>query len=468
MKRALLILILLAGPCPGFGTAGDSPPLDGYIRMGLKGNLALRQREFSLEKSLAALAEARSFFYPTLGVAARYSRAGGGRIIDFPVGDLLNPIHASLNELFHAQGMPSSLPTDLANERIPFLRPSEQETRLRLTQPIFVPGTVQQLKIRASLARAEAAALNAFKRKLVLEIKTAYFQYLKADCAADLLQQIRSLLEENRRISRSLLENGKATEDILLRAEAELAGVAQKTAQAEKDLAQARAYFNFLLNRPFDAAVAAEPLPTAHRAPSSLQEISLRALAKRDEFAQIDHAIRASAHHVRLAASGRLPSLGAAIDYGFQGETYRFAGNDDYWMASLLLEWTLFDGGRSRAQRIQARLDKRKLESQRLELERTIRLQVQEEYRGLEAAELMLEATRQREKSSRGSFAIVAAKFRSGMAPQFEYMDAQTVFAEAAMAVIVARYDCLIQQARLEQAAALVDLERYEQGEIAE
>ena len=91
--------------------AQSETPLDGYLEEGIRNNLALRQRSLNLEKSLQAMQEARGMFFPELRMQARYSRAGGGRQISFPVGDLLNPVYSTLNDMLQAQGQPAGFPT---------------------------------------------------------------------------------------------------------------------------------------------------------------------------------------------------------------------------------------------------------------------------------------------------------------------------------------------------------------------
>ena len=90
--------------------APDEPPaeplgevIDSYVREGLRSNLALRAGTLEVERSLAALEAARARFFPRFSVEARYIRAEGGRVIDFPAGDLLNPIYTTLNELLARQ-----------------------------------------------------------------------------------------------------------------------------------------------------------------------------------------------------------------------------------------------------------------------------------------------------------------------------------------------------------------------------
>jgi len=85
-------------------------PLENYIRVGLESNLALQQQKFSLAQSIEALNEARGKYFPSIDIGARYTRAGGGREIIIPVGDLVNPIYKTLNALLEAQGLDPAFP----------------------------------------------------------------------------------------------------------------------------------------------------------------------------------------------------------------------------------------------------------------------------------------------------------------------------------------------------------------------
>jgi outer membrane protein TolC len=105
--------------------------LDQYIKMGLESNLALTQEKYSLEQSTKALKEARGMFFPSLTLHSRYTQAGGGRTIEFPVGTIVNPIYQTLNEILEALGQdPKPFPV-IPDEIIPFLRTEEQETKLK-------------------------------------------------------------------------------------------------------------------------------------------------------------------------------------------------------------------------------------------------------------------------------------------------------------------------------------------------
>lgn len=87
-----LFLLAFAGQL-----SAQSSPLQTYIQEALENNIALQQKNLSYQRSLEALKEAKAMFIPKLSLEARYSMAQGGRTIEFPVGDLVNPAYENLN-----------------------------------------------------------------------------------------------------------------------------------------------------------------------------------------------------------------------------------------------------------------------------------------------------------------------------------------------------------------------------------
>ena len=91
----MICLISLAGP----GVLAQNPVLQEYITEGLQSNQGLKQVKLDYAANLSALKEARGLFFPDLSLNARYTVADGGRTIEFPVGDMLNPVYSTLNVL---------------------------------------------------------------------------------------------------------------------------------------------------------------------------------------------------------------------------------------------------------------------------------------------------------------------------------------------------------------------------------
>ena len=135
--RQILFIAMFLGLASPYAVA-QNPLLDAYIREGLESNQGLKLKQLDYTSDLAALKEAQGMFLPDISLSARYTVARGGRIIDFPVGDLLNPVYSTLNMLTASEMFPQ-----IENESFPFYRPTEQETKVSLVQPIFSTDLIQ-------------------------------------------------------------------------------------------------------------------------------------------------------------------------------------------------------------------------------------------------------------------------------------------------------------------------------------
>jgi len=431
--------------------SAQTPQLEKYIQDGLQNNLALKQKDFSFNKSMAALDEARGLFFPSIGINARYSRAGGGRTFDIPVGDLVNPIYGGLNSIIGQ----SIYPTNIPNESINFLREKEHETKLSLIQPIFKPEIYFNYKIKSSLKDLFKAERDLYARELVKEIKTAYYNVLKSNEVLKLYTKTLELVTENLRVSYSLYKNDKVTKDVVYRAEAEKSSIIESLEEARKNLDLSKYYFNFLLNKPLDEIILLDEQALLKLDDTfNTQSMYETALNNRDEFKQLNSAINASSNNTSLAQSGYYPGVVLAVDYGFQGEEYKFTKDDDFWMASLVLQWNIFNGFQDKAKAEQAEWDTKELEIKKLELQKQINLQVREAIKNLNVAKAKLQTASDRKESAGKSFAIMKKKFENEMASHLEFIDARTTYTQASVNQTIVEYDYLIKEAELERVTA--------------
>jgi len=431
-------------------TTAQNEVLDGYVREGLANNLALRQKTLSAQRAMAALREARGMFLPSVSIEARYSRAGGGRIIDIPIGDLMNPVYYTLNQLIQQPLFPTNLP----NESIPFLREEEQETKLRITQPLFHPAILFNYRIKSDLKDVEDLSRAVYARQLVLDIRTAYFNFLKADKLVELLSATETLVREHVRVVEKLHANDKANLSDLYRAQAEIPAIEQQKAEAEKGRMLAASYLNFLLNRPLDGPIE----KTADRprivSEPELDEADSSALARREELRQMDLAISLMKNKVRISAASFLPGITAVLDWGYWDEKYRITPDNDYWMASLVASWNLLNGFQDKYKVDQAKLEKKEKEAERLSIRNQILLQIREARENVKIADAAIETAERRLAAARKSFDAVDSRYRQGLAPQIELIEGRNNLTLAEVGAVAALYDYQIRKAEWEKATA--------------
>ncbi len=432
--------------------------IEGYVAEALRSNLALQSETLEVERAAAALAQARARYFPEATLQARYSRAEGGRVIDIPIGTALNPVYSTLNEMLAAQGEAPRFP-QLADQTIPFLREREQDTRISIRQPLYVPGISAAVQAQRALLGASNYQLMALARTLRRDVHLAYIDWLKARESVDIVAASEALLQENLRVNRSLFDNGKLTEDQVLRAQAELLAVEQQKREIENGTRQAQSYFNFLLNRPLTAAIEASAPPASSASQEdALELLWTRALERRPELNRLEQLQEASAAQVRAARKERWPTLTFGFDGGTQGEQYRFGDGYNFGVASLVFTWKLFDGGGDAARVREARAAERQFVLREEEAARRIQLEVQQALDRLQTARASLATALARAEAANAAFRISSRKRDEGVINQVEFIDAQSQLTSAELNLNLTRFDVLARRAELEYATSSGDL----------
>lgn len=439
--------------------------LDQYVREALQSNIALQQQQLSYEKSLAALREAKANFLPQLSLEARYSIARGGRTSDILVGDLMNPVYQNLNVINQlGQANSPSYPAypeypTIANEQIKFLRETEQETKVRVVMPVYNNAIINGQKIRSNLAQADRISVQAYKRELVKEVKTAYFNYLKAEEANRLFENTQELVQENLRTTGSLFENHKVTKDAVFLAQAQAESVAQQLAEAEKNKKVAQSFFNFLLNRDYNAPIESIPPQASLLDVESLESVRNQALQSREELNQLDFALAASDGNIQVIKGSYLPTVNLVADYGIQGTKYQFGEDDDYFMGSVVMSWKLFQPT-NKAKKQQAEIEKLSLQQQKASVQQQISLQVVQAWYDVEAARKSVDQAAAEVRAMEQAFRLVDKKYQQGQTNLVSWTDARTQLTNAQQKAIITRYDYQIKLSVLERSAATFPIQK--------
>ncbi len=449
ITRLTAIALLLAGNAAFAqpeGAATD-PVLDAYLAEALSANPGLQARDAASAASAAAADAARAQRLPRMELRARYTRADGGRTIDFPAGDLLNDVYALLNTALEERGQPPRFP-QIENQSIALLREREQDTRVALTAPLYAPALWAQADALIAQHGAVIAGREVFARTLVREVKRAYYGAVQAEASERILAAAVGLLQEDVRVSQSLIDAGKATRDRVLRAEAERLAIVQRQDQAALAAAQARRLLNALRDVPAETPVAlADP-----------QALALPKMAPvggpRPELRQLDQAIDASDAARRAALAGQLPTLAFAADYGMQGVDYNVGRDDDFSTVSLVLNWTLWDFGARADRRRQAEAETDQLRAERRDLEHKLAIAQWSATESLQLALRSISVAEARVAAAEEVFRIAERKRAAASLSQVEFIDAQRSQTEARLNLAIARCEALDRAAELELANA--------------
>lgn len=418
-----------------------------YIKSGIENNEIIKQQTIQLDKSLYAFKEAKALFLPNVALNSSYTLADGGRTIDFPVGDLLNPVYNSLNQLTSSNSFPQ-----LQNQSV-LLNPNNfLDTKIHTTLPIINAEIIYNKRIKQQQYDLQKIEIDIYKRELVKEIKLVYFNYLKANEAISILENALKLVKENQRINVSLFNNDKINRTAVIRSDNEVTKINAQLETAKLSKSNARNYFNFIQNAPLDAEI---EIDEYSQIPNFETQIFID---NREELKKLYGIKNINSNVVKLTNAFKTPKLNGFLDLGTQVFDFNFNNKSPYYFGGLSLEWSLFSGNKNKFKVKQAQLESDIIASQVSNVEQQLKLQLQVAQNKFQTAILQYNASQTQVTTSQKYYSDILKLYKEGQALFIELLDAQNQLITAQLQANISRFDTWISNAEIERANASFNL----------
>jgi outer membrane protein len=317
--------------------------------------------------------------------------------------------------------------------------PDNYRTRLDLQWPIYTGGRTQAL-IRA--AGAEAAAVTAdvaaLRNDLRLEVATAFWALVTARSTVDVLEEGVARAQAHLRHARERFDAGLAPPNEVSSAEAQesqqrmlLIEATNRQALSSSELARLIGVAD--LTRPIEPDAVLDG-SRGRDATAALPDLVAQALSARAERTALVRRVEVAEQQRTVARAGGRPvvAVTGGVDYARPNPRVfpRAERWDDSWDIGVSLTWSLWDGGRVRAELGQAdRLAsaaRRRLEEfdERLALEvRQRQLEISSHQAAVAAADDAIRAAREARR-------IVNDRYLTGLATALEVLDADLTLLE--------------------------------------
>ena len=422
--------------------------LNNYIKRGLDSNLAIKQQNFDLQNAKLNLERAKTLFYPQAQVNAQYTLASGGRSIDIPIGDLLNNVYSSLNQLTSSSKFPQ-----VQNQSIQFLPNNFHDTKVEVTMPVYNASLQYNKKIKEEQINTQQQSLNLYKRELVFNIKQAYYQYLQATKAVAVYNNALATVNENLRYSEKLVKNQVATKEVTLKARTEVSKVQTALADAESNQKNAEAYFNFLLNQSLETPVV---IDSSLFQPGNRYNtiITVDVPQSREELKQISSTQQVLETNLRLNNTYKLPTLNGFYNIGFQGFGYHLNDKQFYQLGGLQLTWNLFKANDNKLKAKQTEIDIEAIKNQYKNVSQQLMLQVVTTYNQYQSSVTALHNANDEVTSTHEAYRLTQSRYQQGEALQIELIDARTQMTNADISLSLAQLAVFGKEAELERVIA--------------
>ena len=333
ITRSAAHLLLVLAMCSV--SANAQQQLDAYVLEGLENNIVVQQKAIAYEQAQHTLQIATGYFLPSVSLLADYTSGEGGRSIGIPVGDMLNPVYASLNQLTQSDAF-----RQVDNVEQNFFPKNFYDGRIRTSVPLLNTDLYANRTIQREQVAIRSNELIAYKRQLVMEIKTAYYQYLGATAAVKILESGLGLVARNVEINASLLRNGKALPANYQRSKSELERVRAELNNAQNRSTNAKKLFNFLLNRDLASEVTIENLVY-----DDVSEFGLG--GTREELQALRSLQEVNEASLRMSKQVFIPKINGFIDLGSQASDWTVNTKSTYYLIGVQLSVPIFQGNRN-------------------------------------------------------------------------------------------------------------------------
>ena len=324
-------------------------------------------------------------------------------------------------------------------------------TSFRVSWPLYTggrtEGLIDQAKYNANIATVGVAKV---KEQVKLDTTTAYFSVLQNNKLVTVNQQTVDNLSEHLKNVQAQYEVGTIAKSDVLRSEVELANAQQNLTKAKNAYDVSVATFNNTIGLPLDSQNTMKDDLVFTQYDMSLEDSIQMAKEKRPEIIQSQDTINAAKAGIKVADSGKLPTVSASGTQGWSGS--KFPGDNSNWTVGVSASWDIFDGGVTNAKIKEAQANMEKVNHSDQQTRTAVELEVRQAYLSMKEAEARIETSKVAVGKANEDLKASQAKYYAGVGTNLDVIDAQVALTQAETNATQAVYDYSVNKAKLQKA----------------
>ncbi len=429
--------------------SGQSAVLDQYITEALANNLQMRNVELASALQASKVAAAEKLWNPNVDLQASYLLAEGGRLINFPIGDLFNPVYGTLNDLTASQ----SFPENLENISTQLTPNNFVDASIAVSKPLVNSTIKYNIKIQKELMALYEVDKRIQENEIRFQVRQAYYNLLRVREGKEVLQQNMSLLNEVLAFNEKLIKYDKATPDAISDVQFRIADLESQLSELEEQERLASTLFNIVLNRQIDEEIVVDTTVyssfSTHE--SNLNVLIGTALSQRPEFEKILIANDLNALNVERVKNQNNPTIGLRAGIGIQTEDFSLNDGGPLYTLGLNAGWKIIDGGLKKKQLEELLIERSQNDLQKQILRQQVVLQVSESFHTLKSLYAQIKAQDEKIRSANISYEAVSRKYRNEKALLIELLTAQNQWISSRLNRVILMIEILNAQAQLDK-----------------
>jgi len=453
MKRICMLFVFIIFMVTSLlGQTATPLTLQDCIKIALENNSTLRIGEHRLKAAGTTVTDAYSDVLPSINTSFSSGVRYSGASIYKKLSNVYDPI--TLKPILDpVTGNP-------IQEEVTIYQKSQQvkshSLGASLSQTLFNLGAVYTIKAAKTAEQAEEHSVKNIRLSVILTVKEAYYELLKA-------YRLKQVYDEAVKQAEEELANAQARMDIGISSQAEVYQAkvnlgSQRTSALNQDniVEMAKANLNNAMARDTNLPIEISEDKSQPIFPEwNFEEAARLSVQNNEELKALNLDVKTSYYNIRQAQTRYLPTVGGYVSYNRNNDdiarVYSANLDKDYGATiGASMNFNVFNGLSDKAGVQRATINHRIAQETYDERQRTVVAAVKQHFLQLEAYKDIIDINEQNIEAAQENLRLQLEKRRVGSGTELEVTQAQTELTRAQSNYIRAEYDAKIARAQLE------------------
>lgn len=319
------------------------------------------------------------------------------------------------------------------------------EAKASLKETFYDNGQTQA-RIKQAKASLKAARVDfqKIRDELIFEVTGSYYELLKAQKMLQVKDEGLKQAQAHLNLAQAKYDVGTAPKSDILKAEVEVGSSELDLIGAENTLSLARADLNNVMGIDLNASILISDTEEIEPIEVALNECLDHALKDRPEIRKAEIGLQIDEINLKLARKEAWPTIEVAGSYNIDAD--QLVNGYDWdesagWEIGIKTSFPIFDAGQTKRGVTKVRIDLENARSEADRLVKDITLEVKKAYLTLKSQQKVIETTEKQVSQAKESFEAAQGRYKSGVAPMIEVIDAKASLNNARTNYVKAIYD---------------------------
>lgn len=312
---------------------------------------------------------------------------------------------------------------------------------------------IKEYNARKSSAKS---SVDLTRQELILSVKQAYFDVLKAKMLLEIQQKALMRADEQLRIAETRYELGAASYSDVLKAKVQHGDVKLALIGAQNSVKLAKASLNSWMGQDVDSPIDVEENLTVPEFDHVYENALDRAMNDNPNVRNAESGLRSAEATLGMARSGFFPNLNLGGSYSWGNpeldQLENFLDRDYRWTFSASISLNIFDNFLKNYNLSWSKANRNSARENYQQTKRDVALELKQAFLGVQEAQEKIDLAKEKVESAQEDLDLMQEKYNLGAASILELLDAEVSFKQAESDQVEAWYDYNLAVAQFEKA----------------